>query len=227
VTTEIVPETSQDVTPVDTQVTDVSFARAEADKLYRSGFMRIHPHRWQRVLEEVRFEDVVEKLIGSTEMTISCPFHGRDSKPSFHLYKRTNDAFCFGCPPGEQYYDAVKFASKRLGVSESTALRWVEDQFGLPPMKDIPFEETLEEEKPEFLEVTFRELLPSYVQHAARDIQNSQDVELAEEYLEILFDAWPSREEEKKDPVNSGDALSLARVVGQKVVDAILKKKVR
>lgn len=203
---------------------DVDFERGHAEALYRAGFMDTHPHRWMRVHEEVRFEDVVALLTGQTQTVISCPFHGRDSTPSFHIYRRGNDAFCFGCPPGEQYYDSIIFAAKKLGLSRLGALRWLEKQFDLPAIADIDPEEYAEEQQGDTVRLTFRDVLPEFVRVAAKEVQRLQDVDLAREYLEILFDGWPARQEEKEDP-DAGDPLPMARVLGKTTIDFMLARK--
>lgn len=205
---------------------ELTFDRAHAHTLYKSGFMEVHPHRWMRISEEIRMEDVVQMLTGQTSMKISCPFHGRDSNPSFQIYRRGNDAWCFGCPPGEQFYDAIIFTAKKLGVSKIGALQWLEKQFHLPPIADIDREDLEEEQDTGLVEIKFRDLLPPYVEHARKDIQTAKDVDLAHEYLEILFDCWPSRTEENADP-DAGDPMPLARVVGPTVINYILDRKKR
>lgn len=76
---------------------EIDFQRESIQKLYRSGEGGINPERWERARDEVRFEDVVSELTGERSGVIRCPFHGRDQHPSFTLYARTNDAYCFGC----------------------------------------------------------------------------------------------------------------------------------
>ena len=205
---------------------DLDFNREQAHALYKAGFMETNPRRWMRISEEVRFEDVVALLTGFTSMVISCPFHGRDSTPSFHIYRRGNDATCFGCPPGEQYYDSVIFTAKKLGVSRVQALRWLEKQYNLPPIEDIDISDPEDNEDEGFIELKFPDLKAPYIEFAARDIQTAKDPELAIEYLEILFDCWPSRQEAKDNP-DAGDPMPLARVLGKTTLEYILARKKR
>jgi hypothetical protein len=130
------------------------------------------------------------------------------------------------CPPGEQYYDAVTFTAKRLGVSKLAALQYLEKQFGLPPIDDIEIADLEEERDGGYVELKFPDLKRAYIEHAAKDVQTAKDVELAIEYIEILFDCWPSRAEEKADP-QAGDPLPLARVLGKTTLDFILARKKR
>lgn len=204
---------------------DVAIEREAAEKLYRGGYLMVHPDRWIRIRDGIAFEDVVRLFIPGHHQVMSCPFHGRDSKPSFHLYHRTNDAWCFGCPPGEQYYDHVRFVAAMRGITRLQALTWLEREFRLPKLADIDQDEYLEDHAEEFVSVTFRDLKDPFVRHALRDIrEQGNDLELAKEYLEILFDAWPTRAEEQQNP-DAGDALALARILGAEIVDAVLTRK--
>ena len=94
--------------------TEVNFEKDTLYNLYQTGGSReINPERWDRVRKEIRFEDVVADLTGHSGSTsIRCPFHGSDSRPSFWLYKGTNDGWCFGCleenEPIWTVYDGLK-----------------------------------------------------------------------------------------------------------------------
>jgi hypothetical protein len=207
-------------------IEEANFDRRSVDLLYRSGYLDINPERWLRAKEDIHFDDLVVRLTGFSSTMISCPFHGRDSTPSFHLYRRGNDAWCFGCPPGKNYYDSIIFVSERLGISRLAALQWLENTYNLPPIADLKPEEAEELHAGDPLLVTFRDLLPAYVEHARRDIRAARDVDLAKEYLEILFGAWPPRNEEQTNP-NAGEAIPLARVLGKPAINYILQNKAR
>jgi hypothetical protein len=194
-------------------VTEIELSRAAARELYNIGPYEVHPERWERVREDIRFDDLVEEFEGTGHReVISCPFHGRDSKPSFHLYRRTNDAYCFGCCEGQKYYDAVRFVAAKMGCSRIEALRWIEKHYNLPPIADVRMDE--EEEQGEIQILSFEDLTPYYITKASRDIATSRDVELAESYLRIFFEA-------KKE----NNPLPLARVLGREAVRAILVHK--
>jgi hypothetical protein len=205
---------------------DVAIERASAQQLYQGGFLIVNPERWTRIKELIRFDDVVALFIPGHHQVISCPFHGTDSKPSFHLYRRTNDAYCFGC---SKYYDHVRFVAAMHGGSMLAALKWLEHEFGLPKMADVNSEEYADDHAEEFISVTFRDLKEPFIKHAARDValanvEGDDAVELAKEYLEILFKAWPTHQEEQADS-NAGDVMALARVLGRTVIDEILARK--
>jgi hypothetical protein len=176
---ELIPEEDQ-----------LTFEKSSLYKLYRSGWSKeINPERWDRVRRDIRFEDIVADLTGRSGSTaISCPFHGRDSRPSFWLYKRTNDGWCFGCPPKEQYYDQVRFVSKYLGINRAAALNWLEKKWELSPLADI----VPEEEDVETIELQFADLQEPFILKAIRQVQEFRDVELAEDYLCHYFKALQS-----------------------------------
>lgn len=116
---------------------EVSLERDSVQNFYRSSFGGINPDRWERANNEILFQDVVAELTGHRDTVIRCPFHGRDRTPSFTLYSRTNDAYCFGCPPGSMLYDNVTFVSKYMELSRVQALYWLEKTFNLPSMPNI------------------------------------------------------------------------------------------
>lgn len=99
---------------------ELTFEKSNLYKLYRSGWSQgINPERWDRVRRDIRFEDVVADLTGHSGTTsIRCPFHGRDSRPSFWLYKRTNDGWCFGCLDESEPIWTVESGLKTIGDIE-------------------------------------------------------------------------------------------------------------
>ena len=166
---------------------ELNFEKNSLYKLYQSGWSKsINPERWERVRRDIRFEDVVADLTGhSGASAISCPFHGRDSRPSFWLYKRTNDGWCFGCPPKEQYYDHVRFVSKYMGIGRLAALRWLERKWGFPALPDL----VPEEDDVSTVELQFADLQEPFILKAIKQVQEFKDVELAEDYLCHYFEA--------------------------------------
>jgi len=198
--------------PEDPEAEDIEFARSAADKLYSLGTaLGINPERWDRVRDEVLFSDVVEEVLGKHGSPINCPFHGRDSTPSFYVYPpaRGNCGWCFGCAP-DGYYDNVKLVSKTFDIDRVKALVWIEKKWNLPPLQDVP----REEEEEEFVEVVFDDLSEAYILQAAKEIQHAKDFELASEYLRIYFQA-----DRDQDP------MPLARVVGRETVQRIMRMK--
>jgi hypothetical protein len=216
----------------DEQIPDVielSFEKESLHKLYQTGRSKeINPERWERVRREIRFEDVVADLTGHSGSTaIRCPFHGSDSRPSFWLYKGTNDGWCFGCPPKEQYYDHVRFVAKYMDISRPAALRWLEKKWDLPALPDSPEEE---EDIPT-IKLRFEDLQEPYIAKAVRQVQEFRDVELAEDYLRYYFralsqmklaeDAKKEGEGEEAVELENKAATTLARVLGREELNSI------
>jgi hypothetical protein len=209
---------------------DVEFDRKTAESFYRDGY-QTNPERWYRVsaaADVIQFSDVVAMLEGSYGNPISCPFHGTDSKPSFHLYQRSNDGHCFGCPIGEQHYDAVTFVRKKLNVTAFDALKWLEKEFHLSPMADIREENAMgefEDETPEEVVLTFADLSPAFLQHAAEDLRANPVLELFKDYIETYFSAKPPRNAAPEDEAHMDRAMPLAVVLGEEKVARLLEKK--
>jgi hypothetical protein len=173
----------------------------------------INPARWDRAIDEINFQELVEEFTGKySNDKISCPFHGSDSTPSFAFFPHKNNGWCFGCPPGEQFYDNINFTAKTLSVSRVKALYWLEKKYNLPPMDDIKLEEDEAEE--EEVSVELADLTEAFIRQARREVQQHQDVELALGYIQRYFEA-----EHDKDP------LTLARVMDSDTLTAILNKK--
>jgi hypothetical protein len=200
---------------VDEGVTEIELDRASAQALYGMNSMGINPLRWERARTDILFEDLVEELHGTRQQVISCPFHGRDSKPSFHLYRRTNDAYCFGCKPGANYYDSIRFVAAKLEMTHVKSLLWLEKHYNLPHIADALDDYT--DEESEEVSITFDDLSGPYIFRASTDIQATKDVELAMDYLKIYFQA--------KKATETGDPLPLARVLGRDIIKKILKYK--
>lgn len=169
--------------------TDWNFERSSLKKLYSSGSSgEINPERWDRVRNEIRFEDVVSELTGhGGSSSMRCPFHGRDSTPSFFLYKGTNDGWCFGCETGSQYYDHVRFVSKYREISRTAALRWIEKKWDLPPLANIPLEEDQDEDTYITTYLTWEDIQEPFILKAIKQVSAFRDVELAEDYISYYF----------------------------------------
>ena len=89
--------------------------------------------RHARINRDVKMEDVVADIHGTMQDVISCPFCDRSSKPSFHLYPKTNDAYCFAC---NGYYDVVSFVCCKWGCTRPWAIQWLEQHYNLLPIPD-------------------------------------------------------------------------------------------
>jgi hypothetical protein len=205
-------------------IEELDFDRESAQRLYATSTGGVNPERWERARDEVRFEDVVSELTGHREHLLHCPFHGKDRTPSFQLYPRTNDAYCFGCPPGSQYYDSIIFASKYLDCNRMQALQWIEKTFGLARLPDTPPEE---EDEPGTL--GFWDLSEAFILKAAHDVQESKDPELAEDYIRIYFSSLALEKSAKasEDPGSAclQAAIGLASVLGKEKVASIAGSK--
>jgi hypothetical protein len=193
---------------------DIEIERANLSKLYSRGeALGINPERWIRVREQIIFSDLIYELTGRRTESISCPFHGRDSNPSFFIYSpaRGNCAWCFGCPPGSQLYDSIRFTSLFLDINRVKALQWLEKTWNLPPLEDISPED---EEEERTITLEFTDVREPYIKFAKNDVKINNDPQLAEEYLRIYFTA----EQEKQ-------VLPIAKVLGKKAVEEILRNK--
>lgn len=209
----------------------VEFTRQVARDLYRAGFGSSDLiARWDRIRSELRFEDVVEEVHGTTDPVIRCPFHGRDSRPSFYLYKRSNDGYCFGCPEGEKYYDSVRFVSAVYGYSRLQAISWIEKNFDLPPLEGED-EDDDDEDEDDVLEgvktipLNFHDLSEPYIARAAAAFLESRDPDLIRDYIELFFDALPERDTDPNTEEELRKARPLGRVLGPDILEEIKQKK--
>jgi hypothetical protein len=199
----------------ETDSTEVDFTKSEIAQLDAAHYRvsGINPARWDRANDEINFQDLVEEFTGKySNDKISCPFHGTDSTPSFGFWPHKNNGFCFGCPPGQQYYDNILFVAKTLSISRLKAMLWLEKKYKLPPMDDIAIEDDVEEEEEVSVEVA--DLSEAFIRQAAREVQLYQDPELAEGFIKIYFEA-----EHDKDPVG------LARVLDPSTLQNIKQRK--
>jgi hypothetical protein len=179
--------------------------------------------RWRRIREDIRFLDVVAELHGTASTTISCPFHGLDSKPSFVIYERTNDAYCFGCPEGEKYYDAVRFTAAKLGMRHLRAIEWLESEYGLPPL-EMDEEDAEDDEETIRVRLTHADLCPEYRAMAAEAFRNCGNPALIREYIRIYFNAALA-EGEAGTETETTKALALASVLGRGRIESLKKRK--
>lgn len=199
---------------------DFDWVKAEVEKLYRAS-TDIPIERWDRVRWEIDFYDLTLQLLEETgnmkgkpsNNKISCPFHGRDSTPSFTFYRGSNSAFCFGCEPPavNQFYDNVRLVSSVFGISKRDSLKWLEKRYKLPAMTvtsdivDLP-----DTEEEEVVELNFDDLREPFLALAT---VLSKDTE-TQELLDIFFKAQQTQ-----------DPLPLAKVLGKDRVKRILRHK--
>jgi hypothetical protein len=211
-------------------VQDVDFDRATARKLNSLSYAD-DPHlsaRWSRIKEEIEFVDVVRMIHDGTAPAdgfISCPFHGRDRKPSFHLYRGSNDAWCYGCAYGQQLYDHVTFVVAKYGYTKLQAVAWLEKHFDLPPMEFEEEEEEDDESEVVVVNLNHSHLSEPYIEKAAAAFQQALDPELAREYIAIYFAATPARDADLNSEEELAKSVPLARVLGWKTVEEIKKRR--
>ena len=200
--------------PEETDNLEIEFTKDDILKLdaVNSRLQGINPARWERAIDDINFQDLVEEFTGKySNDKISCPFHGTDKTPSFAFFPHKNNGWCFGCPAGEQFYDNIIFVAKTLSISRTKALFWLEKKYSLPPMDDVSLDEDEDEEE---ISVGFSDLSEAYIRQAAREVQKYQDPEMAEGFIRIFFEAE-----------NDNDAMPLARVLDPSTLHGITQRK--
>jgi hypothetical protein len=204
---------------------DVEFERKTAQELYYRQFGD-DPNiaaRWDRLRTptEFRFVDLVNRIHdgrATVGAMMSCPFHGRDSHPSFKIYK--NDAFCWGCPTGSGFYDSVGFVAAKFQITKIQAIRWLEKAYDLPQLDVVEEEE--DEETEDGPPLTFADLAPTYIQFIARQFrQDPTDLEMIHDGIRTYFEAKPGPKE-KPDSVEALErARDMANILGEKLLEKI------
>jgi hypothetical protein len=72
-------------------------------------------------------------LVVGGEFQLKCPFHGKDSKPSAHVY--ADGLFhCFTC---KRHYNVIHFVSNYKGMSFIDACRFLETAYSVPKLDFI------------------------------------------------------------------------------------------
>jgi len=214
-------------------IVEVDFERAVSEKVRK--VRGIDPRRWKRIREEIQFDDLVYSLTKETgREKISCPFHGPETVPSFHLYRGSNDGFCFGCfgQNGKGYYDHIRFVKELRGLTWYEALCWLENEYELPPLPDLLLEDEDEDEE---VTVTFDDLQEAYLTKAAAEVSSTRSYDLAESYIHTYFSAL-NQHKNAREAAKQGEheeaakmrlraAKHVAAVLGQATVDRILTSK--
>ena len=181
--------------------------------------------RWDRVRKDIDVQDVLFLLHGRRGSPIRCPFHGRDSSPSFYTFRDNNDCHCYGCPPGDDTWDNVKIVARSNEISPSQALRWLEREFNLPPLANGDVEEgvDLDAEDPEAPEpeqaplLQVKDLARAFQGESRRLIRSLPEGErgaMVHEMAKTFFTA-----QHYEDPA------MLARVVGAEVTRNLIQNK--
>ena len=191
----------------------------------------ISPERWERAHDNPPVKDLLADLFGLHGSPLSCPFHGRDSKPSFYVYPRSNDCYCFGCGEGPLgYWDNLKLVAAHFGWVRTfgsdevpdrvQALKWLEKNYDMPVLThesassrpdifilDDTLGDTEAEQDPllAYRDVPFTLLREPYIRAAIVQVSTAAPedrLELAKELIERRF-----RGEKEQD------AVSLLRVI--------------
>lgn len=177
--------------------------------------------RWERARENVDILELVTDMTGSKPRgaAICCPFgHGvgaRDSRPSFYIYPSSNSCFCFGCPPGENFYDPVGFVARMMELPPHKALLWLEKHYDLPPLQEEPPPEPeAEEEEPQgptrWL-IGVGDLKDPFFKRVRSNLRSNPDPTSARIYMAIY---WES--------VDTEDPTRMAQVVGRDKVQQLI-----
>lgn len=208
-------------------VHDIEFGREQASKISRAGPASNIGSRWDRIHEEVRFDDVVAEFEGTSAEMISCPFHGRDSHPSFRIYWRSNSGYCFGCPEGEKYWDSVRFVARKLGYSNGQAIRWLEKKYKLPPLEDSQQGDSDEESEDDVktISLSFEDLSGAFKKKAAAHFLREQDPAVAREYVRTYFDAMPRSNADRDSNDERKKLGAMARILGSDAIEGIKRWK--
>jgi len=207
---------------------DIAFTQENARIFYRAHFDDPQLiERWERINLKVKLQDVIADLHhGESREVFSCPFHGRDSRPSFKVYPAKNNAWCFGCPDQSNYYDAVRFVSAKFDYGRLQAIIWLEKKYHLPPLEkslDEEDEEGLEKSGQRVLSLKFEDLEDPYITAVAAAFAANPDPWMVRGLIQTFFDALPAGPPEAPEEIVK--LQTLGRVLGQKALDAI--KRVR
>jgi hypothetical protein len=146
------------------------------------------------------------------------------STPSFHLYPRTNNAWCYGCPPGFQGYDAVTFTRLKLDMNAVEALEWLENHYELPKIDDYTSPEDEDEDDGRDA-LNFHDLFGAFLRKGARRIQETGDPELAEDYAQALFEGWPAPQSDPNSPEELEKVVDMAQILGPEMLETIKRGK--
>lgn len=86
--------------------------------------------------KSVSIKLVYEKYSNNTINTVryntnvKCPFHGDDTKPSMHLYEKTNTFYCFTC---KKHGSTIDFVKEATGIVDNfEAAKLICDDFNIP-----------------------------------------------------------------------------------------------
>jgi len=94
---------------------------------------------FKKIKESCDIESVVEDILGAqkgrgnTKDTYLCPFHSENTA-SFHIYKNTNSAYCYGCEVGG---DVIALVAKQKNIRNYEAAIEIAERYNikLPEIK--------------------------------------------------------------------------------------------
>jgi len=95
-----------------------------------------------QVMVESKVQFVYSPL-AADEVQFSCPFHGRDNKPSARLYKSTKTCYCWVC---KKRWDVISFTMEREQFGYKAALNYIVDKYKVDTSSipdDVDLKETV------------------------------------------------------------------------------------
>lgn len=106
------------------------------DELQKERFLK----RIENIKEHVPLARVIVDLgvvhadiVLGGEFQLKCPFHGKDNKPSAHVY--SDGLFhCFTC---KRHYNVIHFVSNYKGMSFTDACKWIEVSYSVPKIEQV------------------------------------------------------------------------------------------
>lgn len=202
----------------------------------------ISPGRWERAKTAIDVRDLIRDLYGLSGNPISCPFHGRDSKPSFYIFPKPNDCWCWGCGQEDGYWNTIKIVARHFGYRRddaqdkddlAAAVRWIERNYPMPALKDddefrtpdMVIVEALESAETDESDDPFAKLRAvmveePYIRTARRIVDETRTSGASEEELVATAAALTER---LFISLKQDNPIPLARVVGADVVRAVLR----
>ena len=86
-----------------------------------------------KVLDLIKDYGLMPYESAGIEFQMKCPFHGKDNKPSAHVYDAGATFKCFTC---HRYYDVVRFFMEKEGVDFKNAMYLLEKRYNIPKLQN-------------------------------------------------------------------------------------------
>ncbi len=196
------------------------------DSELNAPIMGISRLRWERVRADIDIGDVLLETVGHAHSPMSCPFHGRDSTPSFYIFRDRNWGYCFGCPDEDgtgrtQIWDAIRIVAETEQLTKPGALRWLEAKFNLPFLADdaVSLDEAEDETTEETgISLTVEDLKAPYLKQARLLIQAKAGTSEAVPTAVALLDRY-FRCIQQETP------LPMARLLGKQALGGLMRAK--